>query len=152
MHATDHHRARRAVLVAAAVVAVPAALPSAASATHQCVPSETYLNVEPTNLQQPIDAGHRMPVFGSCGPHRVSATYVDEHGVQSEWSFQRGEVGYARTEPQRRSTTTGSPSATPPQESRPARRAKRSCRKYSRAKTRAQRRAARRCRARNRRR
>lgn len=144
MQAIHPHRARRVVLMAAAAVAVPAALPAGASAHHQCVPSRTFLLVDPSNQTQPVDAGHRLPIFNSCGPHRVSATYVEHDGTRDEAALQSGDVSVTRTQAEREPATSNNSPAAPAQESRPARKAKRGCKKARRAKTRAQRRAQRR--------
>jgi hypothetical protein len=130
--------------MAAAAVAVPAALPSGAAAHHQCVPSETFLTVDQTNQAQLVDAGHRLPIFNSCGPHRVAVTYVEHDGTRDEAALQSGDVSVTHTQPEREPGTSNSSPAAPAQDARPARRAKRSCRKARRAKTRAQRRAQRR--------
>lgn len=152
MHAMHPHRARRVVLMAAAAVAVPAALPAGAAAHHQCVPSETYLTVDLSNQAQPVGAGHRLPIFNSCGPHRVAATYVEHDGTRDEAALQAGDVSVTRAQADREPGTSNSSPAAPAQDARPARRAKRSCKTSRRAKTRAQRRAAQRRAARCRRR
>ena len=152
MNGITTHRKGRLLVAAAAAIAVPAALPSGAAAHHQCVPSDTFVSVDPSNQSQPVDAGHRLPIFNSCGPHRISATYTEHDGTRDELALQGGEFSLTHTRAEREPSTNNPPSNTQPsRDARPARKAKRSCNKSRRAKARAKTRAQRRtCRRRRR--
>ena len=143
MNVTRQQTARRAVLVAAAAVAVPAAMPAGAAAHHQCVPSETYATVDQRKLTQPVDTGHRLPIFNSCGPHQVIVSYTEQDGTKDQVLITQGDLTVTRTARQD-PPAQRSADAAPSQDARPAQRAKRRCKSARRAKSRAQQRARRR--------
>ena len=139
MHAfeTPSNSRRRVALLAAgaAALAAPLALPSGASAHHQCDRSQTVVTVNPAGAQ-PVEVDHRLAVLFACSPHRVGVVYVEPNGTTNDASLQSGDFTVTQTEAPQPVSPASTDQAAPSETAKPKRKAKRSCRKARKSKAR----------------